>query len=245
MVSSTSRSARPDQASSSPRNRNSAGLRAPATRQTRPEGAPGGQRAEDHRPQRGEPHPARGEDQIAAGGGWEVPGGAERPAGADHRPRPCLAQGPGDRADRPDRVHQQARPAAAGSPLTEIATSPTPGTASMVNWPGSNGGSGAPAGSRISVTLSRVSRGASGHPVGDRQHRLRGPGARRCPGPGGGRACWPGPCWPGPCGPRPCGPRLPGPGQCGASGLPYRSRSRDRVACRRCTQAWNRVSASA
>ena len=46
---------------------------------------------------------------------------------------------------------------AAGSPLTEMATSPMAGTASMVNWPGWNGGSGSPAGSSRSVTESRVS----------------------------------------------------------------------------------------
>src|ERR1039458_733077 len=45
----------------------------------------------------------------------------------------------------------------AGSPLTEMATSPIPGTASMVNWPGWNGGSGSAAGSSLSATRYCVS----------------------------------------------------------------------------------------
>ena len=47
--------------------------------------------------------------------------------------------------------------AAAGSPLTEIAISPMPGAASIMNWPARNGGSARPAGVSTSVAESRVS----------------------------------------------------------------------------------------
>ena len=71
------------------------------------------------------------------------------PGGAPHRARVTAPTA---------RIVCTSRPSpAVGSPLTEIATSPMPGTASMVNWPGWNGGSGGPTGSRVSVTLSCVS----------------------------------------------------------------------------------------
>ena len=90
-----------------------------------PVAVPVGQRAEYHRAQRCQADTAGDDHQVASDGLLQSPTGAERPAHAQRRPGFGGAQCGADRTDRADGVGEGAV-GPDGSPLTEIATSPTP-----------------------------------------------------------------------------------------------------------------------
>ena len=173
MVSSTSRSgSRTAQASELGRNRNSAGRAGTGDQDDPAVGSRVRRARRADRPQRGQPDAAGHDHQVAAGGRREVPAGAERPAHADHGCPAGRRAGPRLTAPTARIVCASLPSAPAGSPLTEIATSPMPRRGEHHELARLERRQGAASGSSRSVTRVAGLRRAAGDPVGDRQHRL-------------------------------------------------------------------------